>query len=463
MWAALVLLFLSSSSVAEKQTPSLGESRARVYRVITVRNQEQCRQACRDPAASGRLFCSWSPMEPSRCVVLACPRIAGCQHAGPRGVQELLPEPALLRVRRNSLAKRRSVPSPPEEAPASSPPKEASSSPPEEAPAGSPPKGVPTGSPPSQNVSMAAESSPTTPLFVVTSGNPPETGTTAVSASGASQGTISAASSHSSPGATLGLVQAAPTGTASAPPTPQVQGTTEKTSLAAAEMTPSVPRVEAATALPTTHSQTSGRQNASGASAEVTVTGPMVVSSPAPLPTRSGVSPTAGRQTPARDGSTDAPPRPETPTPAPPTPLLPLAGTFMSASPGAPPEPAATPPRATAPKATAAPPTSEPERGLPPTMPPSPAAPPGPSRSSPTVPQASAPPGTESQYVRIATSPLSQYLVNQNLLLAVLVVGTIFFLSVLVLLAVQAYESYRKKDYTQVDYLINGMYADSDM
>jgi len=27
----------------------------------------------------------------------------------------------------------------------------------------------------------------------------------------------------------------------------------------------------------------------------------------------------------------------------------------------------------------------------------------------------------------------------------------------------QAYESYRKKDYTQVDYLINGMYVDSEM
>uniref|UniRef100_A0A8C9K4N4 Uncharacterized protein n=1 Tax=Panthera tigris altaica TaxID=74533 RepID=A0A8C9K4N4_PANTA len=26
-----------------------------------------------------------------------------------------------------------------------------------------------------------------------------------------------------------------------------------------------------------------------------------------------------------------------------------------------------------------------------------------------------------------------------------------------------AYESYRKKEYTQVDYLINGMYADSEM
>lgn len=27
----------------------------------------------------------------------------------------------------------------------------------------------------------------------------------------------------------------------------------------------------------------------------------------------------------------------------------------------------------------------------------------------------------------------------------------------------QAYESYKKKDYTQVDYLINGMYVDSEM
>ncbi|XP_006867826.1 PREDICTED: uncharacterized protein C11orf24-like [Chrysochloris asiatica] len=31
-----------------------------------------------------------------------------------------------------------------------------------------------------------------------------------------------------------------------------------------------------------------------------------------------------------------------------------------------------------------------------------------------------------------------------------------------VLFALQAYESYKKKDYTQVDYLINGMYADSE-
>nr|XP_056707949.1 uncharacterized protein C11orf24 homolog [Euleptes europaea] len=52
--------------------------------------------------------------------------------------------------------------------------------------------------------------------------------------------------------------------------------------------------------------------------------------------------------------------------------------------------------------------------------------------------------------------------VDISLLLALLF-GVLFFITVLVLFAMQAYESYRKKDYTQVDYLINGMYADSEM
>lgn len=52
--------------------------------------------------------------------------------------------------------------------------------------------------------------------------------------------------------------------------------------------------------------------------------------------------------------------------------------------------------------------------------------------------------------------------VDISLLLALLL-GVLFFIAVVVLFAVQAYESYRKKDYTQVDYLINGMYADSEM
>ncbi|XP_006861113.1 PREDICTED: uncharacterized protein C11orf24 homolog [Chrysochloris asiatica] len=50
-----------------------------------------------------------------------------------------------------------------------------------------------------------------------------------------------------------------------------------------------------------------------------------------------------------------------------------------------------------------------------------------------------------------------------SFLLTVLLLGVTLFITVLVLFALQAYESYKKKDYTQVDYLINGMYADSEM
>ncbi|OXB73786.1 UNVERIFIED_CONTAM: hypothetical protein H355_010332 [Colinus virginianus] len=71
--------------------------------------------------------------------------------------------------------------------------------------------------------------------------------------------------------------------------------------------------------------------------------------------------------------------------------------------------------------------------------------------------------GTNSEYLLIAAEPLTQYLVDKSLLLAVLLFGTFFFITVIVLFIIQAYESYKKKDYTQVDYLINGMYVDSEM
>ncbi|XP_004759615.1 uncharacterized protein C11orf24 homolog [Mustela putorius furo] len=70
---------------------------------------------------------------------------------------------------------------------------------------------------------------------------------------------------------------------------------------------------------------------------------------------------------------------------------------------------------------------------------------------------------TQGQYVVVTTRPLSPSLVNKGFLLAALFLGVALFVVVVVLLALQAYESYRKKEYTQVDYLINGMYADSEM
>ncbi|KAM9266761.1 uncharacterized protein C11orf24 homolog [Cariama cristata] len=70
---------------------------------------------------------------------------------------------------------------------------------------------------------------------------------------------------------------------------------------------------------------------------------------------------------------------------------------------------------------------------------------------------------TDNEYLLIAAKPLTQYLVDRSSLLAVLLVGTFFFITVIVLFLMQAYESYKKKDYTQVDYLINGMYVDSEI
>ncbi|XP_029438377.1 uncharacterized protein C11orf24 homolog isoform X3 [Rhinatrema bivittatum] len=66
-------------------------------------------------------------------------------------------------------------------------------------------------------------------------------------------------------------------------------------------------------------------------------------------------------------------------------------------------------------------------------------------------------------YVPLGTEPLTRHIVDVSSLFALLLFGIIFFIAVIVLLATQAYESYKKKDYTQVDYLINGMYADSEI
>lgn len=70
---------------------------------------------------------------------------------------------------------------------------------------------------------------------------------------------------------------------------------------------------------------------------------------------------------------------------------------------------------------------------------------------------------TQGQYLVVTTKPLPLTSVNRSALLAVLLLGVALFFAVMVLFALQAYESYKKKGYTQVDYLINGMYADSEM
>ncbi|XP_039594870.1 uncharacterized protein C11orf24 [Polypterus senegalus] len=61
----------------------------------------------------------------------------------------------------------------------------------------------------------------------------------------------------------------------------------------------------------------------------------------------------------------------------------------------------------------------------------------------------------------LSVGPLASQVVDTGSLLAVFLFGLLFFLVSVGLFISQAYESYKKKDYTQVDYLINGMYVDS--
>ncbi|XP_035012634.2 uncharacterized protein C11orf24 isoform X2 [Hippoglossus stenolepis] len=61
----------------------------------------------------------------------------------------------------------------------------------------------------------------------------------------------------------------------------------------------------------------------------------------------------------------------------------------------------------------------------------------------------------------VAGAALTRQLVDKTSLFAVLLFGLLFFLVAVAVFITQAYESYRRKDYTQVDYLINGMYSDS--
>ncbi|KAM8750528.1 uncharacterized protein C11orf24 homolog [Acanthopagrus schlegelii] len=69
--------------------------------------------------------------------------------------------------------------------------------------------------------------------------------------------------------------------------------------------------------------------------------------------------------------------------------------------------------------------------------------------------------GTRVAVVEVAGAALTRQLVDTASLLAVLLFGLLFFLVTVAVFITQAYESYRRKDYTQVDYLINGMYTDS--
>uniref|UniRef100_A0AAY4BB00 Uncharacterized protein n=2 Tax=Denticeps clupeoides TaxID=299321 RepID=A0AAY4BB00_9TELE len=76
-------------------------------------------------------------------------------------------------------------------------------------------------------------------------------------------------------------------------------------------------------------------------------------------------------------------------------------------------------------------------------------------------PDAPTPPGGEGPVRGSVEEQLAAHLLDTSSLLALLLFGLLFFAVTVAMFTSQAYKSYKRKDYTQVDYLINGMYADS--
>ncbi|KAG7329467.1 hypothetical protein KOW79_007641 [Hemibagrus wyckioides] len=62
-----------------------------------------------------------------------------------------------------------------------------------------------------------------------------------------------------------------------------------------------------------------------------------------------------------------------------------------------------------------------------------------------------------------AGGELTSHFVNTNSLIAVLIFGLLFLIVTVILFLRHAYESYKRRGYTQMDYLINGMYSDSGL
>ncbi|XP_068922225.1 LOW QUALITY PROTEIN: uncharacterized protein C11orf24 homolog [Petaurus breviceps papuanus] len=437
MWAPIALLWLSSLSLSLPEThfSSLKESGARVFHIQKVQSKAQCSRVCRDPAWAGPHFCSLSTKEPRHCIVLYCPVLAACQEARPQDVQGLATDYA--------LEKWSSLPTADTLLPRPEP-------------------GVFPAPPHHKTVRSAAELGQMTSPVTVTGGNHTDLGARALNSTEVG---ISAAPNSSM--ATMGVP--------SARLMPQVPRITGKPSMVVtAALAPSV-RADP-DPLPVTHVQTNGHvvwQNTPGEATGASASSPTIQV----LLTSSGIAATSSSLTPTKGGSVDGPSNPEISTTTPsPAPFSSRTSTeaFMSTPTissstrvGSPPKPEPMPDPKVTPttvaQATETPGTSQTTvRALPQTTL-SPVSPRVTSESSPTMPQTSVQTVTENQYVWIATSPFTQSLVNKNLLLAMLLAGTMFFIAVLALLAMQAYESYKKKDYTQVDYLINGMYADSEM
>ncbi|KAG9334404.1 hypothetical protein JZ751_008154 [Albula glossodonta] len=98
---------------------------------------------------------------------------------------------------------------------------------------------------------------------------------------------------------------------------------------------------------------------------------------------------------------------------------------------------------------------------VPPTGKGSTTSPPSEKPAATTAAQATSPHAPHQTTKTVVEGLQSRSLADTASLLAVLSFGVLFFIVTVILFLRRAVESYRKRDYTQMDYLINGMYSDS--
>ncbi|XP_062973133.1 uncharacterized protein C11orf24 homolog [Elgaria multicarinata webbii] len=476
MWTAVVCFLLISLCVSEKASSILKESGVQVTHVYLLSSEKHCEQACKGPTISGIRYC-WSVLYQSHCVLLRCPQLSACQNASTQDVKELMGE-FMIRKRRdhgvlnqtnNDEESNKGREMLNKTTMAQTTIKVPLSSTTQATRAGD----IAVGPPGNVAVTMPSIAKKAITAIHVT---------TAISRVAAEPTAITNVSNHITtiPGNT----------TVSSPKTSSVPSIPPHITTSLAATFP--PSNDSAVKVENTVSS-KGTQASVGAAKNTTPTEPLLRTTAATLPTTTKlvVLPTSHKTvtapkapTPVSSVSVGNGAKPLSSSTAPATHNPPTSMVINTTVTGPNSTVAATTLSAEFPAIATdkAKPTSE--------------------KATSTVTMKGAEISTTAQQMEMtspvvmartsfhplpgfttsnpATLPKSTT-VNQgkdqqdtgsennfqqqdsNLLLVALLFGVLFFVIIVVLFAIQAYESYRKKDYTQVDYLINGMYADSEM
>ncbi|XP_061465939.1 uncharacterized protein C11orf24 homolog [Rhineura floridana] len=463
MQAAIVSFLLISLCVFENGSSILKESGVQVTHIHLLSNEKHCKQACKGPTASGNRYC-WSVLYQSCCVLLRCPQLSACQNASTQDIKELMGE-FVIRKRR--------------EHPASHQTRNTEKSNQEHELLNDTELAKTEGEMPlSPTVTRkVAEDTAVSATEVIASiTNKPATTTPVITTISQTRAramtTIGSSVTLSIPNTSS--VPSIPTQTTSKPIIPFLSNESAITvNTSSSKETQDVKIILGATETTDTPPRAIASALTTATKMLVLPTSPKTVTA---LSTPVPVNSSSVRNSSSTDAASHSPPASGSHSP--------LASTVTSMS------------------QTTTRPTSAGTKSAQLTTIVTDKAKSAPDRETPTVSAKGAETSTTTEQSEIMSQPVmaTTYIhflsvfatrspiappksttlkqgqdqwdigsegsyrpVDVSLLSAVLLFGVLFFVTIVVLFAIQAYESYRKKDYTQVDYLINGMYADSEM